>query len=252
MEIIRLNSYEAVSREAASLILKKIKRKNDAVICAATGNSPQGTYRFLKQSFDLQPGLFSKIRIIKLDEWGGVPLENPGTCESFLQDYLIVPLQIQSERYVSFDSNPKNPVLECERIQFEIKKIGPIDICILGLGMNGHLALNEPGELLEPDVHVENLSASSLTHSMVDEMGIKPSYGLTLGMADILQSSFILLIISGAKKKNITAQLMNSGISTKLPASFLWLHPDVICLVDQEAFPDQKGTGTVASDANGQ
>ncbi len=238
MEITRLNSYEAISQEAASLILKEIKRKNNAVLCAATGNSPRGTYELLKQNFDLEPGLFSKIRVIKLDEWGGVPIDNPGTCEKFLLDYLIEPLQIERERYISFDSNPKDPVLECRRIQFEIKKIGPIDICILGLGMNGHLALNEPGELLEPDVHIANLSESSLTHSMVDEMKIKPSYGLTIGIADIMQSAFIMLIISGAKKKYITAELLNRKISTKLPASLLWLHPNVICLVDQEAFPE--------------
>jgi galactosamine-6-phosphate isomerase len=237
MEITRLNSYEAISEEASSLILKEIKRKNNAVLCAATGNSPRRTYELLKQKFDLEPGLFSKIRVIKLDEWGGVPLDHSGTCEKFLQNYLIGPLQIERERYISFDSNPKDPVLECNRIQSEIKKIGPIDICILGLGMNGHLALNEPGELLEPDVHIANLSESSLTHSMVGEMKIKPSYGLTIGIADIMQSAFILLIISGAKKKYITAELLDRKISTKLPASLLWLHPNVICLVDPEAFP---------------
>ncbi len=238
MEITRLNSYEAISREAASLILKEIRKKNSSVLCAATGNSPQGTYALLKQSFDLQPGLFSKIRVIKLDEWGGVPIDNPGTCERFLLDHLVGPLHIEQERYISFESNPKDPVLECERIQFEIRKIGPIDICILGLGMNGHLALNEPGEQLEPDVHVANLSESSLTHSMVNKMEIKPSYGLTLGIADIMQSAFILLIISGAKKKNITAELLTRKISTRLPASLLWLHPNVICLADQEALPE--------------
>jgi galactosamine-6-phosphate isomerase len=111
-----------------------------------------------------------------------------------------------------------------------------MDICILGLGMNGHLALNEPGESLEAHVHISKLSGSSLTHSMIGEMKIKPSYGLTLGMADILQSTFILLIISGTKKKKITADLLDGKISTSLPASFLWLHPNVVCLVDKEAY----------------
>jgi galactosamine-6-phosphate isomerase len=236
MEIIRLDSYKTLSQEAASLILNEIKRKNNAVICAATGNSPDGTYAILKQFFNEQPGLFSNLRIIKLDEWGGVPMGDPGTCENYLQNHLIRPLQIAGDRYLSFNSNPEDAVQECHRIQQGLKKTGVIDICILGLGMNGHLALNEPGETLEADVHVAKLSGSSLTHSMISEMKIKPSYGLTLGMADILQSKFILLIISGTKKKKITADLLNRKISTTLPASFLWLHSNVVCLIDKEAY----------------
>ncbi len=115
-------------------------------------------------------------------------------------------------------------------------KTGPIDICILGLGMNGHLALNEPGEFLESHVHVAKLSESSLTHAMIGDMKMKPSYGLTLGMADILQSVFVLIIISGVAKKKITADFLNGNITTQLPASFLWLHPNAVCLIDKEAY----------------
>lgn len=236
MEIRRFDSYKTLSREAASLVLNKIKHKNNSFLCAATGNSPTGTYSFLKQSFDQQPELFSSLRIIKLDEWGGVPMNDPGTCESYLQIHLTGPLKIERDRYISFNSNPENTVEECFRIQEKLNEYGPIDICILGLGMNGHLALNEPGELLDAHVHVAKLSESSLTHTMINDMKMKPSYGLTLGMADILQSAFVLIIISGAKKKRITADFLNGKISTKLPASFLWLHPNVVCLIDKEAY----------------
>ncbi|HXB31124.1 MAG TPA: galactosamine-6-phosphate isomerase [Puia sp.] len=236
MEIHRHDSYETLSREAASLILNKIKQKNNAVLCAATGNSPTKTYALLKQSFDHQPGLFSNLMIIKLDEWGGVPMQDPGTCESYLQSHLIEPLKIGGDRYISFNSNPDNTVEECFRIQEKLNEIGPIDICILGLGLNGHLALNEPGEFLEANVHVAKLSESSLTHSMIGNMKMKPSYGLTLGMADILQSEFVIIIVSGTGKKKITADFLNGNISTKLPASFLWLHPNTICLIDKEAY----------------
>jgi len=236
MEILSLDSYETLSNAAASLILTELKRKNNATLCAATGNSPTRTYALLKHSFDQQPGLFSSLRIFKLDEWGGVPMNDPGTCESYLQNHLIGPLKIENNRYISFNSNPKDPVQECYRIQQELKKFGSIDICILGLGMNGHLALNEPGETLEAGMHVAKLTESSLTHSMISDMKMKPSYGLTFGMADILQSALILLIINGLKKKKITSELLNGKISTKLPASLLWLHPNTICLIDKEAY----------------
>jgi galactosamine-6-phosphate isomerase len=237
MEIIRLDSYDTLSQEAASLILMELERKKNTLLCAATGGSPTGTYAVLKQAFDLEPRLFSGLRVIKLDEWGGVPMDSPCTCERYLENHLTGPLQIDSDRYISFDSNPQDPAGECGRIQEELKKAGLIDICILGLGMNGHLALNEPGEYMEAGVHVAKLSESSLIHPMIQGMEIRPSYGLTLGMADILQSACILLLISGAKKKEITAALLNGKISTAIPASFLWLHPNVVCLIDQEAYP---------------
>ena len=238
MKIVRMDSYESLSREAASLIIKELEQKNNALLCAATGNSPEGTYAFLKSKYEKDPGFFSDLRIIKLDEWGAVPMKNAGTCESFLQKHLIGPLKIDNNRFISFQSDPKDPDKECRRIENEMKKNGPIDICILGLGMNGHLALNEPGRFLESSIHIEKLSESSMTHSMVKEMGTKPSYGLTLGMSDILQSAFILLLISGAKKKSITTALLKKKITTELPASFLWLHSNVVCLVDPEAYPE--------------
>ncbi len=236
MEIHRHDSNETLSREAASMVLNKIKQKNDTILCAATGNSPTETYALLKQNFDHQPGLFSSLRIIKLDEWGGIPMDDPGTCESYLQCHLVRPLKIGGDRYISFNSNPDNTVEECLRIQEKLNETGPIDICILGLGMNGHLALNEPDEFLEAYVHVAKLSESSLTHSMISNMKMKPSYGLTLGMADILQSAFVLLIISGKGKEKITSDFLNGNISTKLPASFLWLHPNTVCLIHKEAY----------------
>jgi galactosamine-6-phosphate isomerase len=164
-------------------------------------------------------------------------MDNPGTCESFLQKHLIGPLEIDSKRYISFQSDPKDPDKECTRIEDELQKKGPVDICILGLGMNGHLALNEPGNFLESNIHIAKLSELTLTHSMVQQMSALPSYGLTLGMKDILESSLILLLISGVKKKNITAEFLKKNITTELPASFLWLHSNVVCLIDREALP---------------
>jgi len=237
MKIIKVDDHNTLSREAASLIIEELKKNKQALLCAATGASPTGTYTSLKHTFDQQPELFSRMRVIKLDEWGGLPMNNPSTCESYLQKHVIGPLNMTNDRYISFQSDPKDPAGECARIQAELKRSGPIDMCILGLGMNGHLALNEPESFLEAETHVAKLSASSLEHPMIGETGMKPSYGLTLGMANILQSRCILLLISGSKKKEITSTLLNRQISTALPASFLWLHPNVVCLVDREAFP---------------
>lgn len=237
MQIIKLESYEALSREAASLILEEIGRNKNALLCAATGSSPTGTYALLEKAFDRQPELFSYLKVIKLDEWGGLPMNSPFTCEYYLENHLTGPLQIGKDRYISFQSNPRDPTAECGRIQEELEKTGPIDICILGLGRNGHLALNEPGEFIQAGVHVAELSKSSLMHPMIKEMEVKPTFGLTLGMGDILQSAFILLIISGANKKAVITQLLSRKITPSLPASMLWLHANTVCLIEQVAYP---------------
>src|SRR5579862_5147019 len=117
MNIVRTDSYESLSRETASLIIKELQRKKNALLCAATGNSPEGTYKLLSERYTKEPDLFSFLRVIKLDEWGGIPMNNPGTCESFLQKHLIKPLEIDSKRYISFQSDPKDPDKECAKIE---------------------------------------------------------------------------------------------------------------------------------------
>jgi len=217
------------------MIVREIKKKPNLLLCAATGGSPTGTYNALGKEFQNQPSLFNQLQILKLDEWGGIPMSYPTTCESYLQTHVIQPLQIPASRYTGFLSNPENPDKECTRVQNILDKKGPIDICILGLGMNGHLALNEPDEYLQAHCHVAKLSAQSQQHQMFVEMQEKPKYGLTLGMSDILQSKMILILINGSKKKEIVQKFLSKKITSSVPASFLWLHPNVTCLIQNDA-----------------
>ena len=240
MKIEYVETYNELSCRAKEIIVSEIIFKPDLLLCAATGSSPTGTYQLLANEFQEKPELFNKLKIIKLDEWGGIPMNHPSTCETYLQNHLIKPLQISEDRYTGFLSNPKNPEYECLRIQNFIDKSGPIDICILGLGMNGHIALNEPGEFLQPFCHIAKLSGISLQHQMIKETTATPEYGLTLGMADILQSKKILLLIQGSNKAEIARKLFAKQISGFLPASFLWLHPDVTCLVVKDSIEEQK------------
>jgi len=101
--------------------------------------------------------------------------------------------------------------------------------------MNGHLALNEPAEYLQPFCHKAELSEQSLRHPMASEMQIKPAYGLTLGMADIFCSKMIIILINGQQKKRMVSKFLSKKITSLVPASFLWLHPNVICLIEKDA-----------------
>jgi galactosamine-6-phosphate isomerase len=236
MTISVLGSYEAISREASGMIIRQLETKKDLLLCAATGNSPSGTYTRLVEEHKKRPELFAGLRILKLDEWGGIPMDDPGSCESYLQARLLSPLGITGNRYLSFQSDATSPDGECKRVREDLEKAGPIDCCVIGLGMNGHIGLNEPAGVLQPDFHLAQLSEGTLQHSMVEAMSRKPAYGLTLGMADILQARTILLLVSGKDKRSITRELLSKKLTTGLPASFLWLHPNTICLLDKEAY----------------
>ena len=107
-----------------------------------------------------------------------------------------------------------------------------IDCCILGLGKNGHLGLNEPADELSPDAHVIQLDELSKHHDMLK--GKKVEQGITLGLSELLNAKKILMLISGSGKAEILQRLMSKKVSTKLPASFLWLHNDVACLINKE------------------
>ncbi len=226
-----LDSYEQLSQEAAAIVVDRLEENSKLLLCAATGSSPTGTYELLVQEYKHRPQLFTDMSIIKLDEWGGIPMDDPGTCESYLQHYLIQPIQINASRYISFKSQPLDPGLECKLKQKELDLRGPIDICIVGIGVNGHIALNEPADFLEPQIHVASLAETTLKHPMVKAMITRPSYGLTLGMRDILESKMVILLISGISKQSITRSFLEGKVTTYLPASFLWLHPNVVSLI---------------------
>jgi len=224
--------YEEMSRQAAALVIAAATAKSDFLLCAPTGNSPTGLYQELIRERARRPDLLRRFRVVKLDEWFGVPPDDPVSCEHYLQSHLVGPLEITAERYLSFDSESSDPPRECARISAELERQGPIDVCILGLGRNGHVGLNEPAPSLQPHCHVAKLSAETLGHAMMSGRDAKPAFGLTLGIGDILASRKILLLVTGAGKERAIARFLEATVTTDLPASFLWLHQDVEVLLD--------------------
>jgi galactosamine-6-phosphate isomerase len=224
--------YEEMSRRAAAHVIAAATAKSDFLFCAPTGHSPAGLYQELIREGARQPDLLRNFRVVKLDEWLGVPPGDPVSCEHYLQSRLVGPLAIAAERYLSFDAETKDPVRECARVSAELERRGPINVCILGLGRNGHVGLNEPGPSVQPNCHVAKLSAETLGHAMMSGRDAKPAFGLTLGMGDILASRKIVLLVTGEGKERAIERFLEATITTDLPASFLWLHQDVEVLLD--------------------
>jgi galactosamine-6-phosphate isomerase len=235
MRIIEAKNYQALSRRAADLIATELHRKPDLLLCASAGSTPTGAYQCLAALHSRRPGLFRRLRVLQIDEWSGLPRGSPASCETDLGGGLLAPLGIGPDRYVGFRSELPNPATECERIARWLQANGPIDLCLLGLGRNGHIAMNEPAAGLSPHPHVARLAKSSREHSMLKALPRKPRYGLTLGLGDILKSRKILLLVSGRHKRASLKRLLQPNITTRFPASFLWLHPDATVLHDRDA-----------------
>jgi galactosamine-6-phosphate isomerase len=228
-------SYEALSRQAERLVVGELKRRPSIIFCASAGGSPTRLYELLGARCQRQPRLFDRMRVLQIDEWGGLPRSNAATCESDLRVKLLEPLGIKRDRYVGFDSETRDPEAETARVAGWLSAHGPIDVCILGLGLNGHVAMNEPAAELVPHAHVSQLTRSSLNHPMLKQLRRKPRYGLTVGMGDILSSRLVLLLVNGKHKREAVEQLRRPLVTPRFPASFLWLHPRAVVLCDRDA-----------------
>lgn len=233
MRLRYCDSYEETGVLGASCFMEVIRNRPNALVCTATGSSPTGLYRRLAMERDKDPRLFSNLRVIPLDEWVGLPSGDEGSCGTYIRRHITGPLHITSNRYFPFDPTTSALETETSRIRDVLQAQGPIDICILGLGKNGHLGFNEPDEALIPHCHVAQLSPASMKHAMVSGALDKPRRGLTLGIADILASKTIILLISGEGKQETVKRFLQPEITTRLPASFLWLHPNTYCFIDR-------------------
>ena len=232
MHVVPCENYERLSAQAAARVTAEVERKRDLLLCPATGSSPTGLYRELAKRAESDPDLFRSLRVIALDEWGGLKATDPGSTTGYLNERLLGPLAISTDRFTVWDTDV-NASAACGRMQDQLARLGPIDVCILGLGINGHIGFNEPRPALTPHCHIAHLSEETLHHAMAREMKHPPSVGLTLGISEILASRYILLLVTGAGKEQVAARLLEGEVATTLPASFLWLHGNVDCFVDQ-------------------
>ena len=228
-------SYEAMSRRAEQIILRELEQRPDLILCASAGGTPTRSYELLAASARRDPQAFRKIRVLQIDEWGGLAPHHPATCDQDLRVKLLEPLGISKNRYIGFNTAAADPEAECSRVAQWLATNGPIDVCVLGLGVNGHIAMNEPADCLLPHAHVAKLTHSSMRHPMLRASRQKPRFGLTLGMADILCSRHVLLLVNGTHKREAIDRLRHSPVTTRFPASFLWLHPRATILCDREA-----------------
>jgi galactosamine-6-phosphate isomerase len=235
LEIRLVRDYADMSRRAAKHVLEALRRRPDLLLGAVTGDSPREMYRRLARAWATSPRRFARLRVIAMDEWTGLPRGHEATCEAFVRKEIVGPLRVTRSRWQSWRSDAPDRETEARRVSRWLRREGPLDLCLLGLGRNGHLLMNEPGPAFEPAPHASRLLPSTRRHSMVRSLRPRPRFGYTLGLADILQSREIVLLVSGRHKRAPLRRMLAGRVTTACPASFLWLHPRVTVYCDREA-----------------
>jgi len=230
--------YEAMSARASDWLAEAIPRKPDMLLCVATGASPLGAYRGLARQAARGALAVDRLRVLKLDEWGPLPPDDPGSCDAYIRREVLEPLCITPNRYFAMQGDARDPEAECRRFAHVLDGLGAIDVAVLGVGANGHVGLNEPGPSLHDGVHVAELAPSSQRHGMLASAHRQATHGLTLGMGDLLRARNVLLLVSGAPKRTVMRTFLQRRIDTQLPASLLWLHGALTVVCDEAAWPE--------------
>ncbi|MEG0526416.1 MAG: 6-phosphogluconolactonase [Longicatena sp.] len=233
MQIIHSDTYEQMSIQGCDLLLDTIQKKNDAVICLATGSTPKRMYELLVHKINEQRIDLTNVTFVKLDEWYGLEPDHPSTCHTFIKQHLLDKLYMKPKCLIEFTSNAVDVTQELIKVETYLKE-HPIDVMILGLGMNAHLGLNEPSQQLTLGCHQVMLNSKTKTHDMIK--GEHVESGMTIGMDGIFKSKQVLMLVSGSSKEDAYKDFMSGTITTQVPASMLWLHTNCVCLVDTSQF----------------
>ena len=226
-----------MSRKAASVIAAQMTLKTDSVLGLATGSTPVGTYKQLIQWY--QEGIldFSDITSVNLDEYRGLSPESDQSYRYFMNHNLFDHVNIKKECTYVPDGLEADSETACRKYDEIIEHVGGIDLQILGLGHNGHIGFNEPGEFFEKTTHCVDLAESTIEANkrFFEKEEDVPRQAYTMGIQTIMKAKMILLLVSGEGKAQILRDVICGPVTPRVPASILQMHPNVIVIADEAA-----------------
>ena len=238
MRVIVCENYEELSNQAAKIVSSQLVVKPNSILGLATGSTPIGLYQNLIDMNKKGEIDFSEVKTFNLDEYYPIKKSNDQSYDYFMNEQLFSHVNIDKNNTNIPNGEAADPVEECERYEKLLDAIGGVDLQILGIGQNGHIAFNEPDENLIAVTHLTGLTQSTIEansrfFASADEV---PKQALTMGMGSILKAKKIVILANGANKSKAVAELLNDNITTSNPATMLKVHPDVTLICDKEAF----------------
>lgn len=233
MKIIIKENYEDLSAAAAEEVAQAIKAKPNLVLGLASGGTVIGLYNLLVEKYKKGGIDFSQVVTINLDEYVEEEIYH-----NFMDDNLFSKINIKKEN-TFFPPKDSAKIPEFEKL---IKEKGGIDLQILGLGRNGHIAFNEPGSSFDSRIRIVDLAETTLSDNakFFSDPSHVPGQAVTLGIANIMEAKRIILLAAGKEKSQIIKKVITGPATTEVPASVLQKHPNVIVFLDQEASQELK------------
>jgi glucosamine-6-phosphate deaminase len=237
--IIKNNSHD-FDKQAADEIVNQIKKKADSVIGFATGNTTVGLHEELVNRYQEESVDFSNVTTFNLDEYVGVSKEDPTSCYSRMENQLFKYVNLKVENIKCLDGMATSLDMEAENYEILLRKVGGIDIQVLGIGTNGHIAFNEPGSPFGSVSRIVDIANQTVKGkaSLFGSLERVPRQGITMGIKSIMKAKRILLLAKGEQKASIIFKTLNGPVTTDVPASILQLHPNVTVILDQDAAKD--------------
>ena len=238
MNVRVFETADQTARAVADRIAGAIRTKPDVVLGLPTGKSPIKTYAELRRMHDAGAVDFSRARTFNLDEFAGVDPAHPGSFRRFMDEHLFRHVNLPAANIHFLNGTADDVDAECVRYEAAISAAGGIELQLLGIGANGHIGFNEPGdELIAPThrVSLHDVTRRDNAAMFGGEAGSVPREALSMGMGTILKASAIVLIATGDRKASCVQQMMRGPLTTRLPASFLQTHRDVAVFLDRAA-----------------
>ncbi|MBN2351498.1 MAG: glucosamine-6-phosphate deaminase [Spirochaetales bacterium] len=237
MEIIITKTYEDMSRVSAEIIAREIKRKHNLVLGLATGDTPIGTYKELVKIHRNEGLDFSKVTSFNLDEYVGLAPLHPNSYNFFMRENLFRHININPENVYVPQGNTDDPEEYCLWYEEQIRKSGGIDLQVLGIGGDGHIAFNEPGSSFASRTRVKALYRQTIEDNARFFAKIEdvPRFAITMGVGTILEARKIILIANGRKKADVCAEFIEGPVTSQITATALQLHTEATVVLDEEA-----------------
>lgn len=237
MRLIITDDFQEMSLRAARIVAGQVELKPDSNLGLPTGSTPLGLYDYLIKFHKEENLSFARTSTFNLDEYYGLGQNHPKSFYQFMKENFFQEVDLPQENINFLQGKAEDVEKECYRFENKIASSGGIDLMILGIGRNGHIGFNEPGEELKSHTHLADLAPETIkaNQKFFDSEEKVPRQALTMGMGTILKSRQILLMASGKSKSWAVKELMKKRVTTEFPASFLRVHSNVILLIDQEA-----------------
>lgn len=234
MNLLRFDSETAWVGGVATFWRERLRLNPRLRLCLPSGRTPEQVYAAMVAAVQTGQASFRDAEVFALDEFGGLAADDGGRCVNMLRRQLIDHLDLPRERFHVIDTEARDLETACREYEATVEP--GFDLVLLGIGLNGHLGMNEPGSARDSvtrrvDLHASTVNASAryLAHKRL------PTWGLTLGLKQLLGSTEVWLLANGSTKAEIVRAAVNGPVTTDVPASLLREHPNSYVFVDAEA-----------------